>query len=70
MTIYAYVDESGTLIEHQVMTVSLVLLHGRKAADRINVNILKELYPQLAHDLKALGKKKLHFADMSEPVQM
>ncbi len=66
---YAYIDESGTLIEHEIMTVSLVLVGGRRTPDRISERILKLLYPHLANDLKALGKKKLHFADMSGTVQ-
>ena len=69
MPYYAYIDESGTLSEHQVMTVSLVLLEGRRTADRAHLKILKELYPHLANDLKALGGKKLHFADMPDHVQ-
>jgi hypothetical protein len=47
------------------MTVSLVLFDGRRAADRTHHKILKELYPHLAHDLKALGSKKLHFITSS-----
>jgi hypothetical protein len=47
------------------MTVSLVLLDGRRTADRINERVLKELHPHLAKDSKALFKKNLHFADMS-----
>ena len=69
MAYYAYIDESGTLYEHQVMTVSLVLFDGRRAADRTHHKILKELYPHLAHDLKALGSKKLHFTDMPDHIQ-
>lgn len=66
---YAYIDESGTLVEHEVMTVSLVLLSGRRTPDRISERILKVLYPHLAGNPKALGKKKMHFADMREEVQ-
>jgi Protein of unknown function (DUF3800) len=66
---YAYIDESGTLSEHQVMTVSLVLFDGRRTADRAHHKILKELYPHLANDLKALATKKLHFTDMPTHIQ-
>ncbi|MCA9801756.1 MAG: DUF3800 domain-containing protein [Cyanobacteria bacterium HKST-UBA02] len=69
MTHYAYIDESGTQPEHQVMTVSLVLFDGRKAAERARIRILKQLYPHLAHDLKALTRKKLHFTDMRDDDQ-
>jgi hypothetical protein len=69
MPYYAYIDESGTLSEHQVMTVSLVLLEGRRTADRAHHKILKELYPHLDKDLKALGAKKLHFTDMPDFIQ-
>lgn len=69
MPFYAYIDESGTLSEHQVMTVSLVLLEGRRTADRAHHKILKELYPHLAHDQKALAAKKLHFTDMPTHIQ-
>lgn len=69
MASYAYIDESGTLVEHEIMTVSLVLLAGRRTPDRISERILKLLYPHLASNPKALGKKKLHFADMSGTVQ-
>jgi len=66
---FAYVDESGTLIEHEIMTVSLVLLEGRRAPERISERILELLYPHLADDPRALGKKKMHFADMTGDVQ-
>lgn len=66
---FAYIDESGTLIEHEIMTVSLVLLAGRRAPDRIADHILKQLFPHLAKDAKTLGKKKMHFADMTSEVQ-
>jgi hypothetical protein len=66
---FAYVDESGTLIEHEIMTVSLVLLDGRRAAEHISERILEQLYPHLADNPKALGKKKMHFADMTGDVQ-
>lgn len=66
---YAYIDESGTQPEHQVMTVSLVLLNGRRAAERAHLRILKGLYPYLAGDPKALSKKKLHFCDMPDDIQ-
>jgi hypothetical protein len=69
MVHYAYIDESGTLSEHQVMTVSLVLFEGRRTADRAHHKILKELYPHLADDLKSLGAKKLHFTDMPDHIQ-
>ena len=69
MPIYGYIDESGTLVEQQVMTVSLVLLDGRRTADRITERILKELFPHLAGSVKDLNKKKLHFTDMQEPTQ-
>jgi hypothetical protein len=45
------------------------LLDGRRSADRISERILKALYPHLASDLKALNRKKLHFADMPDSVQ-
>ena len=66
---YAYIDESGTLVEHVIMTVGLVLMSGRRTPDRISERILKTLYPHLAGNPKALGKKKMHFADMSGTVQ-
>jgi hypothetical protein len=66
MTFHAYIDESGTRIEHQVMTVSLVLLEGRRTAERIHTRVLKELYPHLAETPKLLAQKKLHFTDMSD----
>jgi hypothetical protein len=66
---YAYIDESGTLSEHQVMTVSLVLFEGRRTADRAHHKILKELYPALANNSKALAAKKLHFTDMPSHIQ-
>lgn len=69
MSNYAYIDESGTLVEHEIMTVSLVLVAGRRTPDRISERILKLLYPHLADDPKTLGKKKMHFADMSGRVQ-
>lgn len=69
MTIYGYVDESGTLVEQRVMTVSLVLLEGRRAADHMSERILKELFPHLVKTPKVLGKKILHFTDMQESTQ-
>jgi hypothetical protein len=70
MPIYGYIDESGTLIEHQVMTVSLVLIDGRKTADKIGERILGELHPHLASNKRELNKKNLHFADMQEGAQV
>lgn len=66
---YAYIDEAGTQPEHRVMTVSLVLFNGRRAAERIHARILKALHPRLAHNQKALSKKTLHFFDMPGTVQ-
>lgn len=51
------------------MTVSLVLFDGRRAAERVHYKVLKELYSHLANNPKALGSKKLHFADMPDDVQ-
>jgi hypothetical protein len=69
MSTHAFIDESGTLVEHKIMTVSLVLLEGRRSAERICQRILKELYPHLAHDPKALNRKQMHFADMPDSTQ-
>lgn len=69
MSYWGFVDESGTLAEQKVMTVSLVLVDGSRTADRINERILKDLHPHLAKDLKVLMKKNLHFVDMSESEQ-
>jgi hypothetical protein len=70
MVHYAYIDESGTQPEHQVMTVSLVLVNGRRAAERVHLRVLKELHPHLVHEAKALSKKKLHFSDMPDDIQI
>lgn len=69
MSNYAYIDESGTLVEHQVMALSLILLDGRRSADRIAERVLRSLYPHLARNAKALDRKVLHFTDMPDPVQ-
>ncbi|MFA6555280.1 MAG: hypothetical protein WCT03_02570 [Candidatus Obscuribacterales bacterium] len=63
------IDESGTLTEHKVMTVSVVLLDGRRSADHITERILKGLYPHIANIPRALAQKKLHFVDMSTATQ-
>lgn len=64
-----YIDESGTLTEHKVMTVSAVLLDGRRSADRITERILRVLYPDIANIPRAMAQKKLHFVDMSYATQ-
>lgn len=69
MPTYAYIDESGTMPEHEVMTVSLVLLEGKRTGDHISQRVLKKLYPHLENNLKVLSQKKLHFADMSNETQ-
>ncbi|MDP3507585.1 MAG: DUF3800 domain-containing protein [Candidatus Melainabacteria bacterium] len=64
-----YIDESGTLAEHKVMTVGLVLLDGRRSADRITERILKDLYPDIGNMPRVMAQKKLHFVDMSTTIQ-
>jgi hypothetical protein len=41
-----------------VMTISLVLFDGRRAAERTHHKILKALYPDLAHNAKALNDRR------------
>ncbi len=66
MTKYAYIDESGTQAEHKIMTVSMVICDGRRVAGRVHARILGGMYRHKGLNLKALSKKQLHFADMSE----
>ncbi len=69
MVYYGYVDESGTQYEQQIMTVSLVLFHGKRAASRIHARIIKEQSLELSLNHRTLSKQKLHFVDLSENAQ-
>jgi len=73
---YAFIDESGTLQHHEVMTVALIVLDGVRAADKIHLRLVKSLSiaPSQKHGRMALDewneKQQIHFTDMDEGHQL
>jgi hypothetical protein len=70
MTYYGFIDESGTMPKDKIMTIALVILHGKHAADKVHFHVAKLLYPNPKIKGRArlehwYDKQKLHYADMS-----
>lgn len=68
---YGFIDESGTLQEHEVLTVALVVLDGARVADKLHLKVSKSVFTPpktrgLAEKEKWFAAQKLHFADMDE----
>jgi hypothetical protein len=70
MTYYGFIDESGTMPRDKIMTVALIILHGKHAANKIHFQLAKLLYSH--SKIKGRGKlerwynrKELHYADMT-----
>lgn len=40
---YGFIDESGTLQEHEVLTVALVVLDGARVADKLHLKVSKSV---------------------------
>ncbi len=71
MTKYAYVDESGTREYQKVMTVSLVVVEGRRSAEKLHERIMCMLFDDYLERRRLFKKKAihklpyLHYAEMS-----
>lgn len=65
---HAYIDESGTRYDQEVMTVSLIVLEGAFTAQVIHKAILQELNPKWAGKANPRHRLigKLHYADMTK----
>jgi hypothetical protein len=66
MTIYGYIDESGTMARDQVFAICLVLCSGRNKADRFHYKVAQALRPEHNDKPKILTATDLHFCKMSE----
>jgi hypothetical protein len=44
MTHYGFIDESETMPKDKIMTVALMILHGKHAADKVHFQLAKSLY--------------------------
>ncbi len=70
MSHHGYIDESGTLSHHEVMTVALVILNGARAAKKLHIRLAKSTIPNpprtrgLGELEKWYASQQLHFADM------
>lgn len=68
---YAYIDESGTREYQQVMTVSLVVLEGRRTAEKLHEKVMCTLFEDYLEKRRLFKKKaihrlpNLHYAEMS-----
>jgi len=66
---YAYIDESGTLFDQQVMTISLLVLPSPHAHTKIHKQVLKgihENYDAKVKSAKGAGSKRpgIHYREM------
>jgi len=69
MTHFAYVDESGTKDDQEVMTVALVVMEGAATAAAVQKHMLAVLHPKHKNknQNRSGAKPKLHFTDMKMP---
>jgi hypothetical protein len=68
---YGFIDESGTLDNHKVLTVALVIFEGARTAEKLHLKIVKSVFPVpkargLAEKEKWFAAQKLHFVDMND----
>jgi len=75
MTHYAFIDESGTKFDQQVMTVSLVVLPSMYAHTKIQKKVLKgiyENYEEKAREARAsrLRQPEIHFTEMENDFRL
>jgi len=57
---HAYIDESGTREYQKVMTVALVVLEGKRTAEKLHEKLMCELYPDYIERRKLFKKKSIH----------
>lgn len=72
---FAYIEESGTKAEHEVMSVSLVVLTSQYAHIKLQKKLLKGIYPnydQRVKTAKGAGKKRpdIHFTDLKSDLRL
>ena len=67
---YAYIDESGTKDDQEIMTVALVLFEGAFIAHKVHKLLTRELFPNCSKpDKKRKKPSGLHYADMNDKNQ-
>lgn len=59
MTLFGYIDESGTKDDQEIMTVALVLFDGAYVAHRLHKELVKQLLPNKKNS-------SLHYADITD----
>jgi hypothetical protein len=68
---YAYIDESGTREYQKIMAVSLIVLEGRRTAEKLHEKIMCELYPDYLQRRQRFRRREiqslpdLHYAQMN-----
>ncbi len=68
---HAFIDESGTLQDQEIMTVALVVLDGARSAEKLHLKASKVIFtPPKTKGLKEREKwfasRTLHFAEMND----
>ena len=65
---YAYIDESGTKDDQEVMTVTLILLEGSFSDQSIHREIVKKLHPKYFANRRTKRKidVRLHYTEMDK----
>ena len=62
MTLYGYIDESGTKDYQEIMTIALVLFDGAFVAHKVHKLLSQKLFPD--HNKAKKKPCELHYADM------
>jgi hypothetical protein len=57
---YAYIDESGTREYQGVMTVALIVLEGRRTAEKLHEKVMCTLFEDYIEKRKLFKKKAIH----------
>lgn len=71
---FAYIEESGTKTEHEVMSVALVVLDSQYAHTKLQRKVLQGIFPnycQRVKSAKGTGQKKpaIHFTDLENQLR-
>lgn len=68
---HAFIDESGTLQDQEIMTVALVVLDGARSAEKLHLKASKVIFTRpttrgLKEREKWFASRTLHFAEMND----
>lgn len=75
MAHHAYIDESGTMDDQEIMTVAMVVLDGAQVAQRLHRRVARVLFPnksiQSKKKLEAwFTQRVLHYVDLEDPEKL